>query len=312
MKLVSPPKTMDCVKLYQLFLELKGKVIANKQEIKQLKSECAQKEQTITGLNGKVTELGESLDKAKQDLETVTTDFQALRDDLAKEKQLRDGAGTVAAPPAQTAADPNLTVTVNRELPLMSDGLVEAERKITALKDEITAIKKQAHLESDQKEQYSRREIIRITGVPQTPGENTNVIVSRIAARMGIEVTPNDISVSHRSGRRNGSTPRPILCKFVRREKKHEIIANKRQAGGIKRDDAGNPVKIFIDEDLTAMRARICKKLREDKTPHHTRDGKVFISSGESEFKVYDTPADWESLDWTVSVKKELGIFPKD
>ena len=36
-KIVSPPKTMDSVKLYQMFLELKAKVMTNQQEIKKLK-----------------------------------------------------------------------------------------------------------------------------------------------------------------------------------------------------------------------------------------------------------------------------------
>jgi hypothetical protein len=60
----------------------------------------------------------------------------------------------------------------------------------------------------------------------------------------------------------------------------------------------------------------VCKKLRGEKIPHHTRDGKVFIatgattSTGAPEFRVYDTPEDWEALDKPEKLKVELGIYP--
>ena len=71
---------------------------------------------------------------------------------------------------------------------------------------------------------------------------------------------------------------------------------------------------IYVDEDLTRMRANVCKKLRMDKVPHYTRDGKVYIasSSAVTEFKVYDSPDDWENLEWSDSVKTEVGIYPRD
>ena len=56
----------------------------------------------------------------------------------------------------------------------------------------------------------------------------------------------------------------------------------------------------------------MCKKLREDKVQHHTRDGKVFMSVGENEFKVLDSPTDWEELNWTDRVKTDIGIYPRD
>ena len=82
----------------------------------------------------------------------------------------------------------------------------------------------------------------------------------------------------------------------------------------IQKDDDGNPVRIFIDEHLTPMRARFCKKLREEKVQHHTWDGQIFITKegeGNGNRLVVDTPDDWERFDIPVSVKEEIGIFPK-
>lgn len=312
------PQDINCVQVYNLVLELQHRMGKQEEEVKELKKQLLEKDDKITQLE---TEVKESFANIKIDMtkireesdvkiETVKTELREVTvkvNNVPPQQPAADGTSS-----AEVAIDPNLAATVNRELPLVSEACAKAEVEITALKNEIVAIKKKAHLENDQKEQYSRREIIRITGVPQTSGEDTSVLTCRIAERLGVHVAPNDISVSHRSGRRNGTTPRPILCKFVRRETKYQILANKRLAGNITTDDAGNPVKIFIDEDLTAMRARVCKKLRGDKVAHHTRDGKVFISTSETDYKMYDTPTDWESLDWPVKVKQEIGLFPRD
>jgi hypothetical protein len=171
---------------------------------------------------------------------------------------------------------------------------------------------RRAHLEQDQRDQYSRREILRVSGVPYKQGENTTQIMIAIAIDLGVFITPADISVSHRSGRRGGRGPRPILCKFVRRDVKNLILANRKLASNIKTDRDGNPVRIFIDEDLTRMRANVVKKLRQDKVPHYTREGKVFIAnpSSETEYSMYDFPEDWEQLPWIESVKIDVGVYP--
>ena len=171
------------------------------------------------------------------------------------------------------------------------------------------------HLEGEKRDQYSRREILRVTGVPYKQGEDTTQLIIRIANSLGVYITPNDISVSHRSGRRIGGNSRPILAKFVRRDIKNLILANKKLAGNIRTDDEGNPVRIFIDEELTSMRAKVCKKLRAEKTHHYTRDGKVFIATGSTPsgapvFKVFDMPQDWEALEWSDHIKTEIGINP--
>ena len=47
-------------------------------------------------------------------------------------------------------------------------------------------------------EQYSRRECCEITGIPETPDEDTNDLVIKVGARLHIEVDEDDISVLHR------------------------------------------------------------------------------------------------------------------
>ena len=69
--------------------------------------------------------------------------------------------------------------------------------------------------ELDRLEQYSSRESIRIGGIDETTGEDTDDLVRELAADIDVTLKPEYISVSHRLPGRPGST-QPIIVKFVR------------------------------------------------------------------------------------------------
>ena len=168
------------------------------------------------------------------------------------------------------------------------------------------------HLEGDKRDQYSMRDSVRITGVPFKRDEDTNSLVMRIAQRLEVAIAPQDISVSHRTGRRVEGQPRAIICRFTRRDIKYRLLNNKKLARRIRNDDEGNPVRIFIDEKLTPMRSRVCKLLREEKIQHHTQDGKIFITTEDSSnWQVLDTPEEWERWNKPDEVKIDLGVYPR-
>ena len=219
---------------------------------------------------------------------------------------------------------------MRQEIPNLSEGLGKAEQdilelgnnfnrlegKIRDFKDHLRDTSKKCTLEGDQRDQYSRRDTIRVDGVPYNRGENTNDLITRIAQSINVLVRPGDISVSHRSGKPNARGIKAIICRFSRRDVKHQIMENRKLTKNIRTDDDNRPVQIFIDEHLTPMRAGICKKLRSDNIAHYTRDGKVFINfnfrENQQAWKVFDTPSDWENLPWSVSEKIRLGLYPKD
>ena len=89
-------------------------------------------------------------------------------------------------------------------------------------------------------EQYSRRECIEIRGIPlpskhagsHSPGENTDLIVTKIAEVMGVDLEIDEISSSHRlktskSYHGKNAKPPPIIAKFVRRNTKEKILQSK-------------------------------------------------------------------------------------
>ena len=81
--------------------------------------------------------------------------------------------------------------------------------------------------ETDNLEQYSRRNSLRISGIEEDKDENTDQEVIRIAGQLGVDIGPYDIDRSHRVGKlkvnraRHGRgslrakrKPRDILVKF--------------------------------------------------------------------------------------------------
>ena len=294
-----------------------------------------------------VIELSSRVTVLEEDLTNKDTEIFNLRKDYASlEKQLSD-MRSESNKTDNDDGEPFLEV-VKRELPTLSDSVAKNEKDLAKLQSEVVKINENAknlmeedsednaatlqqilanqkeekcnfvkeirksHLEREHQSQYSMRDTIRVTGVPYKTGENTNDLVRRIAYSIGVSITNEDISVSHRTGRRTAGRPRAIICRFTRRDTKYQIMNNRKQARHINTDDDGNPVNIYIDEKLTPMRANVCKLLREEKVKHHTKDGKIFITKENSEdWTVLDTAEEWINWDKSDKVKMDLGVYPK-
>ena len=158
------------------------------------------------------------------------------------------------------------------------------ERK--ALKDENKILKAtirsiESSLESvtrvnNDLEQYTRKECVEIRGIPvaATPSEEqTNNIVTNVGKLLGMDITQNDISVSHRmpQSQKHKGKPGPpaIIVKFTRREVKDNFYRARKQLKDLTTRDLGysEKNKIYLAESLTE-RNRIlfkdCLKVKKD------------------------------------------------
>ena len=292
----------------------------------------------VVELSGRVSTL--EADIIKKDSEI----FNLRKDHASLEKQLND----IRSDGKKEEEEEKFLDVLRREVPIISDAVAKNEKDLGELKEEVKTLSKSAkkpmeedgddanpilqeiianqreekasflkeirknHLEREHQSQYTMRDTIRVTGVPYKNGENTNDLVRRIAHSIGVFIKNEDISVSHRTGKRIAGRSRAIICRFTRRDTKYEIMQNRKLARHINVDDDGNPVNIFIDEKLTPMRANVCKLLRQEKVKHHTKDGKIFITKENTEnLTVLDTTEDWINWDRSDKVKVDLGVYPK-
>ena len=158
------------------------------------------------------------------------------------------------------------------------------ERK--ALKDENKILKAtirsiESSLESvtrvnNDLEQYTRKECVEIRGIPvaATPSEEqTNNIVTNVGKLLGMDITQNDISVSHQmpQSQKHKGKPGPpaIIVKFTRRDVKDNFYRARKQLKDLTTRDLGysEKNKIYLAESLTE-RNRIlfkdCLKVKKD------------------------------------------------
>ncbi|KAI4458092.1 l1 transposable element-related [Holotrichia oblita] len=156
------------------------------------------------------------------------------------------------------------------------------EQKVVSLEVKLA----KAYEDIDSLEQYSRLNNLRLYGIPETPNENTDVMVASICKdKLGITIPPESIDCSHRLGKvENGH--RPIVVKFCVRNIKQSIYNNKRKLKN---------TKIVIREDLTKQRLALMKDVKKRLGVAWTNHCKIFTKVGNRIYNV-KTTSDLDNL----------------
>ena len=142
-----------------------------------------------------------------------------------------------------------LAPIVNR---YVTEAVRTRDQEIERQRTQLTATRN----ELDSLEQYSRRNTLTISGLPETQRENTDALVIDLARAAGGNVTEADLDRSHRVGRFKRDKPRQIIAKFVSFNKRQEVLEARTnlRAGRVQR----HPIltervlaQTFIAENLT-------------------------------------------------------------
>ena len=129
--------------------------------------------------------------------------------------------------------------------------------------------------ECDRQEQYSRRETVKISGLPEEDNEDVEKKVMDLCRAVGSEMEPKDISVMHRNGpKRRDGAPRPVLVRFTSRRSKGALMKKRLDL----KDMAGYG-RVYINDDLTPLRSKLLWLIKTsvpavEKTST-THDGKI-------------------------------------
>ncbi|MEW8560817.1 MAG: hypothetical protein AB2541_01895 [Candidatus Thiodiazotropha sp.] len=107
----------------------------------------------------------------------------------------------------------------------------------------------------DESEQYSRRNNVRLTNIPEKDNEDTDQIVLKIAEAIGADLTIAEIDRSHRTGK-PGRRHRDIIVKLSTYRVRSKLIKNKKSLKGSEFDG------VYINEDLTKIRGELLYEAR--------------------------------------------------
>lgn len=125
----------------------------------------------------------------------------------------------------------------------------------------------------DDLEQYTRRNSVRVLGIPENKNVNVeNEVLSLFNSTLGLSVTVENIDRCHRVGAFNKSRkkPRPIIVKFVSYRTRAMVCASRRKLKGS---------NIVIQEDLTTRRFNLLKEVQSvvKRGKAWSRDGRIMV-----------------------------------
>lgn len=196
-----------------------------------------------------------------------------------------------------------------------SNRLLQKDNK--CLQEEILKLNreiKQQSIAINNQEQYSRRECIEIRGIPTTPSEDTDEIVTNVGKLIDVVIDKSDISVSHRipvrstqTAQSGGNMPTPvIIVKFVKRDTRDKVYKARAKLKNHTTADLGLgrvcTNSIYIAESLTQRNKETFKMALQFKKENRykfiwTHAGHVYLRKNEeSPPKLISSPEDLSKL----------------
>ena len=155
----------------------------------------------------------------------------------------------------------------------------------------------------DAQEQYSRKDSIRMHGIPLAKDETNHQLentVLEVINLLDVNVGREDISITHRL-KETKKGDHPIIVKFCSRRAKDLVYTNKK-----KLKDIDGKKELYISEDLTRLRfrtlllAKKCANFRSITT--HGGKIKVWLLNERSPITIV-SPLDLEKVDVPVDLK---------
>ncbi|KAK5642794.1 hypothetical protein RI129_008961 [Pyrocoelia pectoralis] len=156
---------------------------------------------------------------------------------------------------------------------------IHLEREVGALKMQLDSV-----------DQYNRRNTIEIHGIPCLKHEDVRDLILQVGNALGVTIERNCIDACHRLGLQKLHHPPPgIICKFLQRHLKEEMIHRRKVKRNLTTLDIGmtSGAPIYINESLTPFRRQLLAKARAFKKVENykflwTRNGNIYMRRNES------------------------------
>lgn len=217
---------------------------------------------------------------------------------------------------------------LSREVASLREVVRERDDQISTLQDEVNKLK----TAMDDQEQYSRRNNLRITGIPEQDTEDTVAVTLEMINRSVCQddpITVAEVDRVHRLGpRRDDGAPRPILLRLStyqarNRIYKRRMLLNPKRRHGTPSDPWGTgdgsvgagegavrraahtgPAggrAVFINEDLTKSKATLLWSARQHKRNNKIKDcwsadGNILVKDNAGRIHPIKTAHDLQAL----------------
>lgn len=172
-----------------------------------------------------------------------------------------------------------------------SQSLQQSVQELTSVVSELKEELESSRDKYDDLEQYSRRNNIRISGIPETDSQATESLVcNALNQYLESPILPTDIDRCHRIFRPSAavnprSAPKDIIVKFVSYKTKASLLS-KVPMEKLRADNLTKPLdgRIYVSDDLTRTRSKIffktrkLKKMKQIKDTY-SRDGRIIIKT---------------------------------
>ena len=230
------------------------------------------KDQTAD-LSDEESEYQDAEDSVSSDTESQSVSSPKMADEDAKlaKALIRAFENPTVVDRLITALREEIHKSFKGELRTLKQKIRERDDRIQALEAKVEGL-----------EMYGRRNGIRIHGIPETAGENTDSIVMGIAEEIEAGIPETALGRSHRLGRKVKGQTRPIIAKFVGHNYKVKFLRNKKK---LHDSEIPGRADVYVNEDLTSKRAGWAKQARTWRRQKKvkdtwTRDGVLFIKVG--------------------------------
>ena len=236
---------------------------------------------------------------------------QAIDELKVKCGRLEERVLTLEQAPQQSVADLSGLKDQVKGFKEQLEGAMEVKQQQV---DYLNERMKSLNFKSDQLEQYSRVNSVRVFNIKHQRDEDTSELALKCFKDIGVELNREAIDVSHRvKGGTNRGDPDSIIVKLTRREDKISVMRNKKRL-----KDSTDHKAVYIEEDLTQMRRKMVHLLKITGEPQRNRrvwsiDGKVCAREntpdGHERRIIVNNYQDFLKLEWDDSKCEFIGLY---
>jgi hypothetical protein len=122
----------------------------------------------------------------------------------------------------------------------------------------------------DEIDQYGRRMNVLFDKIPENEDEDTNDLVVKVCKKLGVDLTPSEIQISHRLGLGTSeeNKPRAIIARFSSVGIANTIMYKSREQFKQQNNNKQHQDIVYAREHLTSERAKLLKECITRKAKH--------------------------------------------